>query len=164
MSSPTHRKKTLERRAKVAQAYQLRVEGLSEIAIAAWMGIAKSTAHEYVTEALAEGMREIHERGRDFVRLELDRLESPVKFLQKRIRRGDSDAIREHRSLSESRRKLLGLDARPDSDSGALEVRVTLQLPPAATARVDRHASTDVRAADADAGRPAQVSVDRDGD
>ena len=123
------RKDTVERPARLARAYQLRIEGLSERAIAARMGISPSTAHEYVTEALSEGMREIHERGRDFVRLELDRLEAPVRFLQKRICRGDPDAIREHRSLSESRRKLLGLDARPDRDDGAADVHITFRFP-----------------------------------
>jgi hypothetical protein len=125
------------------------------------MGISPQTAHAYVTEALEKGMAEIHERGRAYVFTELARLEQPVAFLQRAIRRGDTDAIREHRSLSESRRKLLGLDAQPDSDTGAREIIVTLQLPQdPALAR--REAPADVGATNTDDRRPSPVSVDRD--
>lgn len=169
MSSPKHRKQTLERPANIARAYQLRVEGLTERAIAERMGIALATAHAYVAEAMSEGMREIHERGRDYVRLELDRLEQPVEHLQRGIKNGNADAIREHRSLSESRRKLLGLDARPDADAGAADIHVTFKFPEGFTARAepahsDVRPSADVAGRDADGGRPAPVSLDRDGD
>lgn len=175
LRSAKHRRETAARPGNIARAYQLRVEGLTERQIAARMGIDPRTAHDYVVEALSAGMREIHERGRDFVRLELDRLEQPVKFLQRRLRRGDTDAIREHRGLSESRRKLLGLDAQPDRDVGTADVHITFRFPEAspgtplgeaekAEAHADVRPAEDVTATAGDDRRAAPVSVDRHGD
>lgn len=164
LRSRTHLRETLERPAKIARAYELRIEGLSEREIAVKLGCSKAAAHVYVTEALAKGMEEIRERGREYVHLELERLEFAGKHLRRRVSRGDTDAAREWRALSESRRKLLGLDSRPDADTGAPEIHVTFKFPdsaPAANAGV--RAAAGVAGPGPDAGRPASVPVDRDG-
>lgn len=162
LNSAKHRTETARRPLRIAQAYTLKLHGFTERAIAAQLGCSVSTAHEYVREALAEGMREIRERGRDYVRLELDRLEQPVLALQAGLRRGDTDAIREYRSLSESRRKLLGLDAQRDSGDGAGPSAVSVTFTFAGkAATADIRVAGSVGTAEADGVRPAPDSVDR---
>jgi len=160
LRSPVHRQQSAERPARMARALALRVEGRSEREIARALGCSPYTAHHLLVDAMREGTAEIQKRGADFKKLELERLEYPVTFLRRHVRKGDADAAREWRALSESRRKLLGLDARPDADTGTAEVVVTLRFAPAA----DGSATEDVRRAGADDRRPAALPVDRDGD
>lgn len=89
--------------------------------------------------------------------VERARLERLLLALQPGIGSGDVAAIREARAVSESLRKLDGLDAQRDATDGAVAVTVRIALP-------DGRATTDVPTADGDAGRPAAVPVDRDWD
>lgn len=159
MLSSKHRRQSAERPARIARAYELRVQGFTEREIAKELGCSPPAAHSYLTEAFSKAMEEIHERGRHYIGVEFDRLEMAAKHLRRGLLRGDPNAIREWRSLSESRRKLLGLDAKPDFDADAREVRVTLSFAPVAHG----HPPGDVEGGEQDDRRSTSIPVDRDG-
>jgi hypothetical protein len=125
-----------------------------------------------VSEIIAEFRREADQRAADEAEaleearaLELARLDRALLALDPLLEKGDVTAVREARGLSESRRKLLGLDARADSGASGLppvEVRFTF-APSAAGAAVDVRVAGPVGAAAADGGGPAPDPVGGDG-
>jgi hypothetical protein len=70
-----------------------------------------TTAYYDVQAALQEVIELRNTRAEEYREMELDRLDGLLHALQRKIRRGDAFAIEVARKLSESRRKLLGLDA-----------------------------------------------------
>lgn len=101
------REKAAERRVK---ALQLRQVGASYRAIARQCGVSVKTAHKDVSEALAElAALERHEAA-SLRALEQARLDECLLVLAPRIKAGDLGAIDRALRISESRRRLLGLD------------------------------------------------------
>ena len=103
-----------ERRQK---AVRLRAHGASYRAIAAALGVSLGQAHKDVAHALADLNATTRERAAEYQALELERLEAPVARLAALIKNRETPpedlcrAVEAWRKLSESRRKLLGLDA-----------------------------------------------------
>lgn len=100
--------KAAERR---LEAVRLRAEGLSYRQIGERLQVSYTQAHNDVRAGLKSLHGKLGERMEEYVRLELERLEMPLSVLAKQVLGGDLDALEQWRKLSESRRKLLGLDA-----------------------------------------------------
>ena len=94
--------------------WELRLQGLSirMIAVAAsdQLGykISPATVHRLIREEADEKMRQPRE---DYRAYELDRLDRYLAVLEPKVRAGDVSAVQTAVRVSESRRKLLGLDA-----------------------------------------------------
>jgi len=103
-----------ERRVK---AMEFRAAGLTFRQIGAQLGVSHTAARNYVVAGLRAARVELEKIGKGYVLLELERLESPVVELVKQLKSGQlsptelCQVIDTIRKLSESRRKLLGLDA-----------------------------------------------------
>jgi hypothetical protein len=97
-----------ERRVK---ATELRARGRTYREIAAELGVSLRAAHRHVQAGLRALHKEMVGHAREMTALELKRLEAPVPALADAVLAGDLDAIDCWRKLSESRRKLAGLDA-----------------------------------------------------
>jgi len=94
---------------KRRQALELRKAGASYEQIAESLGYrSKSGAHDAVTGALRDMLREPAEQVRT---LELSRLDDMLMSIWARVRSGDVSAIDRALRLSERRARLLGLDA-----------------------------------------------------
>lgn len=96
---------------KREQVLALRLEGKSYREIASITGVARTSACEYVRDAMAEAAAEIQIDAASLVQIELERLDMAVAAIVDKVREGDIQAIGRWIRLSESRRKLLGLDA-----------------------------------------------------
>lgn len=96
-----------ERRVKAAE---LRAAGLSYRQIATQLGISPMTAHKDVRKALAALHDDLKGQARELFAQEWQRLEMPVLPLAKAVKDGDVAAVLVWIKLSESRRKLAGLD------------------------------------------------------
>jgi hypothetical protein len=92
-------------------ASQLRAKGCTFRGIAQELRCSVSTAHLYVNEWLEETQALRLDIGQQYVTLELERLDGLLWALRDEIDRGDPYAVDVARKLSESRRRLLGLDA-----------------------------------------------------
>jgi hypothetical protein len=108
------------------------VAGAPLVAVAAARGISYLDAqHAYLDEAARRREHAVSEREHDRA-LELARLDRLLLALKGAIDKGDVGAITEGRRLSESRRKLLGLDApvkvAPTDPSGEQPIEVTLRI------------------------------------
>lgn len=98
------------------QALQLRIEGHSYRAIAEKLGVSHGRAYQYVSGCLAELRAETHEKAEELREVELQRLDHLIQLATARMTPDCSDAdlaklMNTVRGLSESRRKLTGLDA-----------------------------------------------------
>lgn len=93
-----------------AEAVRLRSRGMSYREIGALLGVCGPTAYRYVRAGLDALHKELVAGTARLVAQEWDRLELPLPALQQRVLEGDLDAIDCWRKLSESRRKLRGLD------------------------------------------------------
>ena len=98
------------------QALELRKTGQTYRQIAASLQCSLGAAHKYVTSALAELRSEAQESALDLRELEIAKLDALECHLQERLKPGCSDADCAKLAtaivkISESRRKLLGLDA-----------------------------------------------------
>jgi len=93
---------------KVARAVELRGLGMSYRAIAEALGWrSPATAHEVVQRAMRNLIREATAEA---VALEADRLDNYLRALAPRALAGDLEALDRAIRISESRRRLLGLD------------------------------------------------------
>lgn len=90
---------------------ELRKRGASYRRIAAELGVSHTQARDDVFEALADLAAHTRDKAAEYRALELERLELPMEALAPDVERGDKDAIDRWVKLSESRRRLLGLDA-----------------------------------------------------
>ncbi|MEU6703877.1 hypothetical protein [Streptomyces wuyuanensis] len=93
--------------AQTAQCLQLRLDGHSFRAIAEQVGLAVSTVHDRVRDAIEQ---DVNPKADELRALELARLESYLVRLVPRINKGDDKAINTAVRISESRRRLLALD------------------------------------------------------
>lgn len=98
------------------QALELRKTGKTYRQIAARLQCSLSVAHGYVAGALDELRSQVQESARDLREIEIAKLDDLELRLRRRLKPGCSDAdcaklATAILKLSESRRKLLGLDA-----------------------------------------------------
>lgn len=97
------------------RATELRLQGKSYRAIAAEMGCNESTAYYYVKAVLQRTIDTADETAAELRRVELERIDAIIAALTPDLSGIDSEtrarASRELLRASESRRKLLGLDA-----------------------------------------------------
>lgn len=105
----------IEASERAAVALSLRSRGYSYRAIAAQLGVSLSTAHGYVADALAELRAQTAEEAQTLRDLEAQKLDQIECYLWRAMRQASTtDAAKlanSLRALSESRRKLFGLDA-----------------------------------------------------
>lgn len=98
-------------------ALSLRSRGHSYRAIAAKLGVSLSTAHGYVADALAELRTQAREEAQMLRDLEAQKLDMMERYLWRAMRKASAADVAKLanslRAISESRRRLLGLDAAP---------------------------------------------------
>ena len=75
------------------------------------LGITRQAAHLLVTEELKEIAEETRAEADELRTLEAERLDLAMRAIVGKVKTGDKDAVSAWIRLSESRRKLLGLDA-----------------------------------------------------
>ena len=96
-------------------ALSLRSRGHSYRAIAAQLGVSLSTAHGYVADALAELRAQTAEEAQMLRDLEAQKLDRVERYLWRALRTASAADVAKLanslRMVSESRRKLFGLDA-----------------------------------------------------
>jgi hypothetical protein len=97
-----------ERRLK---AFELRKAGASYRQIGRKLSVSGKTAHEDVQRVLAELAEQRLESAAAYVALECERLDMAALALFQHLESGDPQVINAWVKVSESRRKLLGLDA-----------------------------------------------------
>ncbi len=109
-----------ERRLK---AIELRKCGASYRQIGRKLGVSGKTAHEDIQAVLSELSALRLASAADYVALEMERLDAAQLALYQHLDSGDPQIINSWVKVSESRRKLLGLDAQPGTVlSGNLEI------------------------------------------
>jgi hypothetical protein len=92
------------------QALDLRKAGKSYRAIAQTLGCDVATAHRDVQQALAALAELERQTAEEYRALELARLDMAMEAIATKVAKGNLDAVHAWVRLSESRRKLLGLD------------------------------------------------------
>jgi hypothetical protein len=97
-----------ERRIK---ALELRKAAVSYRAIGDTLGVSEAQAHRDVQEALAALVEQERSSAEELRQLELERLDMAALAIVPQVRKGGLAAVAQWVRLSESRRKLLGLDA-----------------------------------------------------
>jgi hypothetical protein len=95
------------------KAARLRAGGMSFRDIGAELGVSHTQARADHRAGLKALHGRLGKRVEELTMLELERLELPLPGLRPAVEAGDPQAVDAWRKLSESRRKLLGLDA-PD--------------------------------------------------
>lgn len=99
-----------ERRVK---AFELRKAGASYRQIGRKLGVSGKTAHEDVHAVLAELAAQSLESAAEYRALELERLDMAQLALYQHLDSGDPQIVAAWVRVSESRRRLLGLDLQP---------------------------------------------------
>lgn len=94
-----------------AEALQLRRAGMGYEKIAATQGVGVSTAHRRVRRAMDRLRAVVDERAGQVRELELDRLDAMLEVVLVKALAGDLGAVDRAIKISESRRKLAGVDA-----------------------------------------------------
>ena len=98
-------------------ALSLRSRGHSYRAIASKLGVSLSTAHGYVADALAELRAQTAEEAQRLRDLEAQKLDQMERYLWRAMRKASAADVAKLanslRAISESRRRLFGLDAAP---------------------------------------------------
>lgn len=105
----THEAMT-ERRFK---AFELRKAGASYRQIGRKLGVSGKTAHEDVQAVLADLVAQSLTSAAEYRTLELERLDAAQLALYQHLESGDPQIVNAWVKVSESRRKLLGLDLQP---------------------------------------------------
>jgi hypothetical protein len=104
------------------QAFELRKAGASFREIAATLGVSVGTAYEDVQRVLAELTAQRQATAAEYVAMELERLDAAQFALFQHLDSGDPQIVNSWVRVSESRRKLLGLDQPIDINlQGALQ-------------------------------------------
>lgn len=109
-NAPTAKRKvtTAQRR---TQAVALRVAGATFQQIGKQLGITDSAAHKLVVTALQEIATATNEQADTLRQIEIERLDLAILAIAQQVKAGNLGAIDRWVKLSESRRRLLGLDA-----------------------------------------------------
>lgn len=89
---------------------QLRTAGATYRQIGQALGTSHESARKDVMAGLAEMRKELVKQTQAYLALELQRLELPLLKLLPQVNIGNVQAIDQWRKLSESRRRLLGID------------------------------------------------------
>ena len=111
--------KRLTKAERMKQALQLRRAGATVPGIADVLGVNKST----ISRDLQQAYKELyHEDAKQLVDLEVSRFEEAHRAIWPKVKQGHLGAIDRFVKLSESRRRLLGLDAPTRVDLGAPDV------------------------------------------
>ncbi len=103
----------IDAQARRQQALDLRKAGASYRAIGAQLAISEAQAHRDVKAALARLAELELESAGELRALELARLDTALLSLAPKMQYGDPQVVNAWVRVSESRRKLLGLDAAP---------------------------------------------------
>ena len=107
----------IEASQRAVVALSLRSRGHSYRAIAAQLGVSLSTAHGYVADALAELRAQATEEAQMLRDLEAQKLDQIERYLWRALRTASPANVAKLanslRMVSESRRKLFGMDAAP---------------------------------------------------
>ena len=110
----------IEANARAVHALAMRQRGHSYRAIAAQLGVSLSTAHGYVADALAELRAQTAEEVQMLRDLEAQKLDRVERYLWRALRTASAADVAKLanslRLVSESRRKLFGLDAPVDAE------------------------------------------------
>lgn len=115
--------------ARRVKALDLRIAGMSFRLIGERLGVSGKTAHLDVRAALSELAEQQHASAEQYRALELERLDRAVLALAGKLQKGDPQVINSWVRVSESRRKLLGLDAPAQVElSGQLTSPLYLEL------------------------------------
>lgn len=93
------------------KAFELRKAGASYRDIGAQLGVSHKTVHEDVQDVLAELAEQRLASAAEYVTLELERLDAAQLALFQHLDSGDPQIVNAWVKVSESRRRLLGLDA-----------------------------------------------------
>ena len=105
----------IEANARAVHALAMRQRGHSYRAIAAKLGVSLSTAHGYVADALAELRTQAREEAQMLRDMEAQKLDMMERYLWRAMRKASAADVAKLanslRTVSESRRKLFGLDA-----------------------------------------------------
>jgi len=100
---------------RIAEVLRLRMQGMSERKIAVKVGISKSQIHRDLVKGLEAARKRRMDLAEGLIDLELMKLDALEEEVWKMIEGASENvvvpAIAEGRRISESRRKLLGLDA-----------------------------------------------------
>jgi hypothetical protein len=105
------------------RAFELRKAGASYRQIGRKLGVSGKTAYEDVQRVLAELAEMRLASAADYVALELERLDAAQLALYQHLETGDPQIVNAWVKVSESRRKLLGLDAQPGTvPTGTLDI------------------------------------------
>jgi hypothetical protein len=136
-----------EAAARRLRSFDLHVAGASYRAIGKELGISEAQAHRDVQATLATLAKLEHDTAEVYRTVELARLDVAQLSLASKVRTGNVEAINAWVRVSESRRKLLGLDQQPPLGMGPYElsgsdrIRAIIGLLDAAR---DRAARSDV--------------------
>lgn len=93
------------------QALDLYIQGKTFTAIGCELGICRRQANRDITAVLEEEWVALRTRAHEYLAIQYERLEMAVPGLVEQVKAGDPKAIETWIKLSESTRKLLGLDA-----------------------------------------------------
>jgi len=104
-------KDTARKAVLMGEALTLRIKGLSFEDIGAKLGIARSTAHGYVIEALEQRAAENAEKAAELRELESERMDAAIKSIYPKVEKGDLAAIDRLVRLADRRARFYGLDA-----------------------------------------------------
>lgn len=104
------REEMTERRLK---AFELRKAGASYRQIGRKLGVSGKTAHEDVQAVLSDLVAQSLSSAAEYRALELERLDAASLALFQHLETGDPQIVNSWVKVSESRRKLLGLDLQP---------------------------------------------------
>lgn len=127
-ANPGKKEGAIERR---QTAFELRKNGVTYRQIGQRLGVSETQAFKDV-QAVVARLKELELEGlEDYRRLELERLDTALVAIVLQVRNGHLGAIDRWIRLSESRRKLLGLDSAEKVDvSGELNFKAYTQVSP----------------------------------
>jgi hypothetical protein len=104
-------KTRLEAAERHVRAFELRKQGYSYREIGATLGVSGKTVHEDVQRVLGELATQRLASAAEYVTMELEHLDMAQQALVQHLSSGDPSIINAWVKVSESRRRLLGLDA-----------------------------------------------------
>jgi hypothetical protein len=145
----------MQRRERVLE---LRIRGQCFSKIAGAVGISRQRAWTIANEAIDDLNQRCPEKAERMRRLEMERLTWGMACIADQVADGDTEAVREWRQLSESLRKLFGLDAptkfAPTTPDGESEYSGL------SDAELERELAASLAAAGEKAAASAPVSVE----
>jgi len=105
------RPKTFRANENQAMAIELRKQGYTYAEIGTRLKVTAPRAYQYVQKALQEIAKVTLQNAEDLRNLELERLDMAASAIAKAVKAGEINAINTLIRISESRRRLLGIDS-----------------------------------------------------